>query len=121
MLFELTPLLLNTLAACALTLLAAGLLLGAVKEVKDFLAIDAEPEVLGQCNMMLLPCPNSNQQQVKKVQAKVKEASKSSSAKVEGDRGGVAQGEDEDEDEDGGGRFDDTMSISSDISVLNGD
>ncbi len=53
-LFELTPLLLNTLAACALTLLAAGLLLGAVKEVKDFLALDAEPEVLGQCNMMLL-------------------------------------------------------------------
>ena len=48
MVFDLAPLLLNTLAACALTLLAAGLLLGAVKEVKDFLALDAEPEVLGQ-------------------------------------------------------------------------
>ncbi len=68
--------------------------------------------------MMLLLCPN-NFQQVKEVPPKVKEASKSSSAKVEGDRGGVAEGEDENED--GGGRFDDTMSISSDISVLNGD
>ena len=58
---------------------------------------------------------------MKKVPAKVKEASKSSSAKVEGDRGGVAEGEDEEDEEDGGGRFDDTMSISSDISVLNGD